>query len=379
YAGELVAARSGPPSSSVLGRGFGFCPIVRLRLAGFENFLGFKAGRHRSRRAGQHLMMLDIEKPQPTLLPQRKPDHAAELDKFRLLEMATHTVPELVAGVEPPNDGLGVGERRLLTFIIFRRLLEIQKVKHLLFDQGAARGCLHRALVAAIFAGDRAGNVEAAQFLDRVIEDAVAENVVPGIGEKPKTGGHNRANGRAFRPRRAFALTALHFRPHFGVHFFERDVADPLLGHFLTLFLDILTFTAAPRSNGVTYHGQNTSEIEVKRWPYRRNLPGGARVAHHMDIDEGFSSHSRAALRLRAKGLDAQARPNFKAAPAAIHHLKQTLRLSAGAFVLPLAPVRLFILQSPPPNSACRTAPRADATSPRRRPMSGFRPTSRFV
>jgi hypothetical protein len=71
--------------------------------------------------------------------------------------------------------------------------------------------------------------------------------------------------------------------------------------------LDILTFTAAPRSNGVTYHGQNTSEIEVKRWPYRRNLPGGARVAHHIHIDEGFSSHSRAALRLRAKGLNAQA------------------------------------------------------------------------
>src|SRR6516165_12026770 len=241
--GELVAARSGPPSSGAFGCDFGFCPIVRLRLAGFENFLGLKAGRHRSRRAGQHLMMLDIEQPQPTLLAQRKPDHATELDQFRLREMASHALPELVAGVEPPNDGLGIGERRLLTFVIFRRLLEIQKIEHLLFDQGAARGRLHRALVAAIFAGDRARNVEAAQFLDRVIEDAVAENVVPGIGEKPKTGGHMCTNGRAFRPRRAFALTALHFRPHFEVHFFKRDVADPLLGHFLTL---LWTFAHSP-------------------------------------------------------------------------------------------------------------------------------------
>src|SRR5262249_45373263 len=127
YFGELVVTRADPPSSGVLGldRALGFCPIVCLRLGGFEILRGLKAGRHRSRRASQHLIMLDIEKPQPTLLAEREPDHAAELDKFRLREVATHALPELVAGVEPPNDGFGIGKRRLLPLVVFRRLFEI--------------------------------------------------------------------------------------------------------------------------------------------------------------------------------------------------------------------------------------------------------------
>ena len=39
------------------------------------------------------------------------------------------------------------------------------------------------------------------------------------------------ADRGAFRPRRAFALAALHLGAHLGVHLFQRDVADPLLGH----------------------------------------------------------------------------------------------------------------------------------------------------
>src|SRR5262249_14321891 len=108
-------------------------------------------------------------------------------------------------------------------------------------------GRLHRALVAAIFAGDRAGNVEAAQFLDRVIEDAIAENVVPGVGEKPETGGDMRTDGRAFPPRRTFALTAPPFPPPLWVPFFQRDVANPLLGHFLTL---LWTLSRSPLRRG---------------------------------------------------------------------------------------------------------------------------------
>ena len=64
--------------------------------------------------------MLDIEKPQPTLLPQRQPDHAAELDQFRLGEMTMHALPEIIAGIEPPYDGLGISQRRLLAFIVLR-------------------------------------------------------------------------------------------------------------------------------------------------------------------------------------------------------------------------------------------------------------------
>jgi hypothetical protein len=46
-----------------LGRSFGFRPIVRLRFRGAEVLGGFKPGGHRSRRAGQYLMMLDVKKP----------------------------------------------------------------------------------------------------------------------------------------------------------------------------------------------------------------------------------------------------------------------------------------------------------------------------
>ena len=41
-----------------------------------------------------------------------------------------------------------------------------------------------------------------------------------------------RANGRALRARRTFALAALHLLAHVRVHFLERYVADALLGHW---------------------------------------------------------------------------------------------------------------------------------------------------
>ena len=59
----------------------------------------------------------------------------------------------------------------------------------MVFDQRAAGRRLHRALVAAILALHRARDVEPAQLLDGVIEHAVAENVVPGIGEEPEAAG----------------------------------------------------------------------------------------------------------------------------------------------------------------------------------------------
>jgi hypothetical protein len=116
--------------------------------------------------------------------------------------------------------------------------------------------------------------------------------------------------------------------------------------------LDILTFTAAPRSNGVTYHGQNTSEIEVKRWPYRRNLPGGARVAHHIHIDEGFSfrliparhcaCEQKGSMRRRTPSAAKLGAGHFKAAPSAIHHLKHTLRLSPKRFAFSAGEIVYF-------------------------------------
>src|SRR5450759_1392061 len=70
-----------------------------------------------------------------------------------------------------------------------------------------------------------------AQFLDGVIEHAITEDVVPGIGEEPETGGHVRTHRRTFRPRGTFALTALHLLTHVRSHFVEINIADALLWH----------------------------------------------------------------------------------------------------------------------------------------------------
>ena len=90
---------------------------------------------------------------------------------------------------------------------------------------------LDRPLVAAVLAFDRARDVDAAQFLKRVVEDAVPEDVVPRVGEKPEARRHVRAHRGALRPRRALARAALHFGAHRVVHPVEGNVTDSLFGH----------------------------------------------------------------------------------------------------------------------------------------------------
>src|SRR5258705_13865674 len=89
--------------------------------------------------------------------------------------------------------------------------------------------------MAALLALHRARDVEPAELFDAVVEHAVAIKVAPGIGEEPERRRHMRAHRRAFRPRRALALAALHLLAHVVVHFCERDVADAWLVHFLLL------------------------------------------------------------------------------------------------------------------------------------------------
>src|ERR1700692_4189283 len=81
---------SGDAFRLAIGIGFGcrLRPIVSSRLCRLEAPLVLVAGRHRRRRPAHPLMMLDIEKPQPALLAEREPDHAAEFDQFRLGELA---------------------------------------------------------------------------------------------------------------------------------------------------------------------------------------------------------------------------------------------------------------------------------------------------
>src|SRR5215217_2372205 len=75
-------------------------------------------------------------------------------------------------------------------------------------------------------------DVDAAELLERVLDDAVAEEVVPGVREEPERRRHMRSNCRALRTRRPLARAALHLLAHLGRHLLQRHIADALwFGH----------------------------------------------------------------------------------------------------------------------------------------------------
>src|SRR5260370_29392496 len=154
--------------------------------------------------------------------------------------MAVEAIPEGVVGLKVPDDRFRIREGRFLAVVVFRRLLEIEKIHHLVLDQCAVRRGFYGALIAAIFALDRPRHIEPAQLLDGVVQHAVTKEVVPGPGEKPECRWHMGTNGRTLRPRSAFPLATFHFATHLCVHLFQRHVADPLLCHsdFLPAFGD---------------------------------------------------------------------------------------------------------------------------------------------
>src|SRR5258708_7027971 len=118
--------------------------------------------------------------------------------------MAPHPLPELLRGWQGPGDRLGVGGRGFLPVAVARRRLEVQQLVVLAFGEAGGRG-RDRALVAAVFTLDRAGDVDPAQLLDLVVAHPMPEDVIPRPGEEPEAGGDVRPNGRAFRPAGALA------------------------------------------------------------------------------------------------------------------------------------------------------------------------------
>src|SRR5262245_46963500 len=126
--------------------------------------------------------MLDIERAQPALLAHGEGYEITDLDQFGLAEVLVQPRPELVVDRQIPGDRLGIGERGLLLFAILRGSLEIDQVAIVVLDDPLARG-FNGALIAAIFAFDRAGDINTAEFLDGMVGDAVLENVAPAIGE----------------------------------------------------------------------------------------------------------------------------------------------------------------------------------------------------
>src|SRR5258708_38650158 len=96
-------------------------------------------------------MMLDVQGAEPLLLAQRDGDEVTKLDQLRLTEVLAQPLPEGVVGLEAPDDGVGIGERRLLARAVARRLLELEKGEIVLLLQPRL-GRFDRALMAAVLA-----------------------------------------------------------------------------------------------------------------------------------------------------------------------------------------------------------------------------------
>src|SRR5436190_7991847 len=108
---------------------------------------------------------------------------------------------------------------------------EIDQVTIIILND-ALRGRFHRALIAAELAQHRPRDVDAAQFLDRMICHSVVEHVAPAIGERPEHGRYMRSDCLALGPRRSLARATIEL----GKHSLVRDaggidIADAWLRH----------------------------------------------------------------------------------------------------------------------------------------------------
>src|SRR5258708_7712038 len=139
----------------------GLGDLLRACLAGLRPVFGrslrlgkglgvLEPRRHRRRSPGEHLMVVNVEQPQPALLPHGERDEAAQLDQLGLAEMPVEPVPERIIGVQVPRDCLGIRKRRLLALVVIAGLLEVQQVLDVILHDGTASGRLDRALIASL-------------------------------------------------------------------------------------------------------------------------------------------------------------------------------------------------------------------------------------
>jgi hypothetical protein len=119
------STRQSPSLSCVSGRlGLAPGPVLRIRLGALQRRLGFESWCHRGIGSGQHLMMLDIERPEPPLLTHCECDEEADFYQLRLAEMLMQPCPQLIVDWQVPGDRLSPGERRLLPVVVTGGLLD---------------------------------------------------------------------------------------------------------------------------------------------------------------------------------------------------------------------------------------------------------------
>src|SRR6476661_7082940 len=73
-----------------------FGPVVGRGFGGLKRAKRLEAQRHGGVVTGHDFVMIDIKQPKPALLPEREPDHAADLDQFGFPEVRIEAVPERI-------------------------------------------------------------------------------------------------------------------------------------------------------------------------------------------------------------------------------------------------------------------------------------------
>jgi hypothetical protein len=179
---------------------------------------------------GGQLLVSDAPRLDHALLAERQRDERAELDDLRFAEVLPQTRPErIVDGRGIPDQVARVLERDLLPLAVVLGALEVEQVGVVRFGQLLPR--TEGALRASVVAADRLGDVVPAELLERMLDEAAAEDALPAARERPGDVGDVRADRLRLRAGRPELLRMLHVRDEFRIgEPVARDVADACHG-----------------------------------------------------------------------------------------------------------------------------------------------------
>lgn len=130
---------------------------------------------------GEHLVVADAKRLDPPLLAEGQADKEAKLHQLGVGELRVQSLPKRVirqSGI--PDDCAGIGERGLFALAKLVRILEIEQFG-VLSLRDASRSRPDRSLHPSVLALDGLRDIDAAEFLDIVVEHTFAKCGLPGL------------------------------------------------------------------------------------------------------------------------------------------------------------------------------------------------------
>jgi len=161
--------------------------------------------------------MADAPRLDHALLTERQRDEGTELDDLRVAEMRPQILPHTFGrafGI--PDQHARVQERGLLTFGEAIGAFELQQLGVVLLGESLL-SAPERSLGPSVVALDGLRNIDAAELLERVLNDAVPEDRVPRSRERLGDRGNVRANGLRLRAWSPEPARVVQVRPELGI------------------------------------------------------------------------------------------------------------------------------------------------------------------